>query len=373
MKTIVVVSLNFESIKLCEKIKSCGFNVVGFRQCCELEFVNEKQATIYAAIFDIENFAEGDWGCSIEKLQQSFGSIPLFLSCENQFSDFEKKLKAYGIKGLVCYSDDIHTIKEKLLCLELTNKEEEPPFPKELDMLVGSSAAINELKKSIMRASKTDLPIILLGETGSGKNLTASIIHALSARSEFSYVGVNTARIPTEICESELFGSAKGAFTGAVDKKGLFEQADAGTLFLDEIGTLSRYIQAKMLTVIDEGRFSRVGETVERSVNVRIISATNIPLKELTESMRMRSDFYYRLSGDRIIVPPLRERYEDIPSLAEYFLQSKQIFKKLSVAALTKLYKHEWKGNIREFKNTLVLAATKSDSSVILSSDIVFF
>ncbi|HMS63683.1 MAG TPA: sigma-54 dependent transcriptional regulator, partial [Ignavibacteria bacterium] len=216
------------------------------------------------------------------------------------------------------------------------------------------------------KVAETDAAVLLLGETGTGKELFAQAIHYSSSRKDNSFVALNCSAIPKDLQESELFGYVKGAFTGAVkDKKGFFEEAHLGTIFLDEIGDLSQETQAKLLRVLESGTFSKIGDAKTMNVDVRIISATNKDLLSETESHNFRSDLYYRLNGFTIKLPALNERIDDIEILANEFVKlysgkSRIHVKNVSEEYIDKLKAYKWKGNIRELKNII-------ERSIILS------
>ncbi|NOX87983.1 MAG: sigma-54-dependent Fis family transcriptional regulator [Calditrichaeota bacterium] len=226
--------------------------------------------------------------------------------------------------------------------------------------MVGKSAAMLQVFEQIDALAPQECNVLITGETGTGKDLIARCFHNLSPRISQPFVKVNCAAIPSELLESELFGYHKGAFTGAVQTKiGLFESANFGTLFLDEIGELPRPLQAKMLQVLEEKTFFRLGETVQRKIDVRVIAATNKDLKEEVEQHRFREDLFYRLNTAVIHLPPLRERREDIPELIDFFLpllcdELKIEHKALTPEAIHLLIQHDWQGNVRELKQKLL-------------------
>ncbi|MBK7105397.1 MAG: sigma 54-interacting transcriptional regulator [Ignavibacteriae bacterium] len=230
--------------------------------------------------------------------------------------------------------------------------------------MIGESKPIKELTKTIFRVANTDATVLILGESGSGKDLVAKAIHKLSPRKNSPYLAQFCGSIPDSLLESELFGYVKGAFTGAIkDKKGLFEIADEGTFFLDEIADISSALQAKLLRVIENKEIIRLGDTKVKKVNVRILTATNKNLKKLVEDGKFREDLYYRLNVFPIRVPTLRERKDDISLLAHNFIESggnKKI--KLNIDAITKLENYSWPGNVRQLQNVLSRA-------IILSTD----
>jgi|TARA_Y100000758_G_scaffold240827_1_gene176854 two-component system nitrogen regulation response regulator NtrX len=223
--------------------------------------------------------------------------------------------------------------------------------------MIGESDAIVALRKQINRAAPTNGRVLIFGENGTGKELVAHCIHALSQRSSKSFVEINCAAIPDELIESELFGHVEGAFTGAVsDKQGKLDLADGGTLFLDEIGDMSLRTQSKVLRALQEQTFQPVGSTDDHSVDVRIIAATNKDLQEEIKSGRFREDLYYRINVIPFHVPSLRERRDDVPLLAEHFMKGAAAeygagLKKLSESAVARLTAYRWPGNVRQLKN----------------------
>ncbi len=233
--------------------------------------------------------------------------------------------------------------------------------------IVGRSGAVRALVEQIGRVAGTPARVLITGENGTGKELVARALHAGSPRAAAPFVEVNCAAIPSELIESELFGHMKGSFTGAVaDRAGKFEQADGGTLFLDEIGDMSHAAQAKVLRVLQDGEVTRIGGQKSRKVDVRIVAATNKRLEEEIAQGRFREDLYYRLNVVPIVVPPLRERREDIPMLVQHFItrlsgESGMTLKDVEPAAMERLQALDWPGNIRELRNTverlLILAA----------------
>jgi two-component system response regulator AtoC len=238
-------------------------------------------------------------------------------------------------------------------------------------MIIGKSEAIEKVFALIEKASKTNITVSITGETGSGKEMVAKAIHYNSDRSKQPFVAVNVAAIPRELLESELFGHEKGSFTGAVARRiGKFEEADKGTLFLDEIGELDINLQAKLLRVLQEREITKVGSNAVTPINVRIIVATHKNLIEEVKEKTFREDLYYRLIGLPILLPPLRERANDIIILAKYFVDSfckeNKIAKKtISSEAQQKLLNYSFPGNVRELKSIMDLAVVMADEDVI--------
>lgn len=244
--------------------------------------------------------------------------------------------------------------------------------------LIGDSDKMKKVRDLAARAAKMDMPILILGETGTGKEVVARMVHELGPRAKLPYVIVNAAAIPRELFESEMFGHEKGAFTGATRQKmGHFEEAHNGTLFLDEIGDLAADHQARILRVIEMGKFNRVGGTREIAVDVQIISATNRDLTGKQDSGSFRQDLYHRLSGFIIPIPPLRERKSDIPLLVEHFLRSAQTVASaagkvtITPKALDKLSSYSWPGNVRELRSCVERALALSLSDTIDQDDIM--
>jgi two-component system, NtrC family, nitrogen regulation response regulator NtrX len=259
--------------------------------------------------------------------------------------------------------------------LELENRSLRRNLEKKWSM-VGNSTKMEHLREQIKMAAASNGRVLILGESGSGKELVAHCLHENSQRAGRPFVEVNCAAIPQELIESELFGHEKGSFTGAFEtKKGKFEQANTGTLFLDEIGDMSLQTQAKVLRVIETQEFQRVGGNKNIKVDVRIISATNKELNEEVKKERFREDLYFRLNVVPIKVPPLRERPEDIPLLVEHFLEYfaaeyGQQPKKITPEAIRILQKFSWPGNIRELKNVLERIVIMTPSGMITPADL---
>jgi two-component system nitrogen regulation response regulator NtrX len=230
--------------------------------------------------------------------------------------------------------------------------------------------------ESVQRASPTNATVLLLGESGVGKELVARTIHRNSPRAGQRFIQVNCAAIPEELIESELFGHEKGSFTGATEKQvGKFEQADRGTIFLDEVGDMSAKTQAKVLRVLQEGEVERLGSAKTIKVDVRIIAATNKDLEEEIANGRFREDLYFRLSVIPILVPPLRERADDIPALVQHFVnqfsrESNRRPVRFAPAALALLSQARWRGNVRELKNAIERLIIMSDRDTIEAEDV---
>jgi DNA-binding NtrC family response regulator len=241
--------------------------------------------------------------------------------------------------------------------------------------LIGAGPAMQKVFETIQKVAETDITVLVRGESGTGKELVAQALHNRSSRKQRPFVAVNCAAISPELVESELFGHEKGAFTGAdARREGRFESANGGTIFLDEIGDMAPATQAKVLRVLQERSFERVGGTQPIEVDVRVVAATHRNLEEEVESGNFRQDLYYRLKVVELRMPPLRERREDIPSLAQRFLEEvnerlgreKQ---RMSEDALAQLVRHAWPGNVRELRNAIEQAAVLSSGITLEATD----
>ena len=239
--------------------------------------------------------------------------------------------------------------------------------------IVGSSPAIQHAFRQIALVAKSDLSVLITGETGTGKELVAAAIHQYSTRCDQPYLPIAPVALNSELIESELFGHIKGAFTGAVDDRiGLFEQAEGGTILLDEIGDLPLSVQAKLLRVLEQREYCRVGEIAPRKCDVRILAATNCDLNLAIQDQHFREDLYYRLNGLHIHLPPLRDRTEDIAELCQYFLDrlNYESSNTLSESIIASLTERPWHGNIRELKNAIEHAAVVARGRPISVEDL---
>jgi formate hydrogenlyase transcriptional activator len=241
-------------------------------------------------------------------------------------------------------------------------------YDRRFEQIIGNSSALEVVLEQVERVAPTDSTVIIQGETGTGKELIAHAIHHLSSRCGRPFVRLNCAAIPLDLLESELFGHEKGAFTGAIAQKiGRFELADKGTLFLDEIGDIPPALQPKLLRVLQEQEFERLGSTRTHRVDVRLVAATNRDLAEMVSRGEFRSDLYYRLNVFPVLLPPLRERREDIPALVTHFVElfgrrmSREI-EHIPTETMSALSSYQWPGNIRELQNLI-------ERAVILSRD----
>lgn len=266
----------------------------------------------------------------------------------------------------------IPTISRAIEESEKKKGKNDVPLTYSFQSIIGQSECLQQAISLAQKVAKTDVPILLTGETGTGKEVFAHAIHTASARSQYPIVEINCSAFSKDLLESELFGYKAGAFTGAVkDKKGLFEIANHGTIFLDEIGEMAFDLQARLLRVLETGEYIKLGDTKRTQVDVRIISATNRHLKEEIEKGGFREDLFYRLSVFQIHLPALRERKGDIESLARMFLQryaakfNKHI-EDIDPDALLTLRQAEWKGNVRELRNVIERSAIICDNQITL-------
>src|SRR5690606_7528676 len=237
--------------------------------------------------------------------------------------------------------------------------------------LVGASAPMREIYRTIEQAAPTTASVLVVGESGTGKELVAQTIHELSPRASHPYIGVNCAAIPETLLESEIFGHEKGAFTGAAERRmGCFELAHRGTLFLDEIGEMASGTQAKLLRVLQERSFRRLGGRQELQVDVRVLAATNVDPQDAVKTGKLREDLFYRLNVFTIALPPLRDRLEDIPLLVQAFLAEfndrygKNV-RGTTDGAMQQLEQHAWPGNVRELRNVIERATIVTDGEFI--------
>lgn len=256
----------------------------------------------------------------------------------------------------------ISRLKDEIEKIERSKKDEEIEYSSETSKqflgLVYASGKIDSIIKTIEKVAPQKATVLILGESGSGKELVAKAIHELSSRKNENFIAVNCAALTSSLLESELFGHTKGAFTGAIsDKKGVFEAADMGTIFLDEIGETDENFQVKLLRVLQSGEIQKVGSTETKFVDVRVIAATNKILNELVSNKKFREDLFYRLNVINIVLPPLRDRKEDIPVLAKHFAASEDFNLKISNAVMDQLIKYDWKGNVRELESVIKRAS----------------
>jgi len=300
------------------------------------------------------------------------GTLSVVSMQENAFSQDDAELLtqigaqvAIAVENALAFKQ-IARLKDKLT-EEKLYLQEEIQTEYNFQEIVGDSQTLRRVLKDVQTVAATASTVLILGETGSGKELIARALHNLSDRRERTFVKLNCAAIPTGLLESELFGHERGAFTGAIATKiGRFETADRGTLFLDEVGEIPLELQVKLLRVLQEQEFERLGSTRTMRVDVRVVAATNRDLEHMVEEQRFRSDLYYRLKVFPIMLPPLRERAEDIPALVRHFAQKfalrmKKRIETIPAEAMKALQAYPWPGNVRELENFI-------ERAVILTS-----
>jgi DNA-binding NtrC family response regulator len=307
--------------------------------------------------------------------------ITAYPTLKNAISGIKSGAYDYLIKPFEMAALDL-AVRRALATLDLEKRELVQAYKnkkeKEETVLIGKNGGLAEIWRLAETASSFDTPVLITGETGVGKNVVAKLIHYLSPSGENAYISINSAAMPDNMVEAELFGYEKGAFTGAVSmRKGLFEMAEGGTLFLDEIGTLPLHLQSKLLGVLDEKKLRRLGGESIMPVDVRVIAATNIEIEKAVKEGAFREDLYYRINVLRIHIPPLRERSRDIPDLCGYFLSRlvKDSGLTISDSEVKKLMDYQWPGNVRELRNIIersIILRRGSEifPSQLLSSDI---
>lgn len=267
-------------------------------------------------------------------------------------------------------------IEKRGLVLENRTLHEKLNTIRETDSIIGKSSAIRKVIELAAQVASSSATILISGESGVGKEIVALAIHDFSSRNKKSFIKVSCAALPETLLEAELFGYERGAFTGAVSRKeGRFELASEGTLFLDEVGDINPSVQVKLLRVLQNGEFERLGSGKTLQANVRLIAATNASLKELVKKKMFREDLYYRLNVINIEIPPLRDRKEDIPLLAHHFLDVYSKKNNRAITGITKdtmsiLQEHNWPGNVRELENTIERAVILTKETTITPSDL---
>ena len=333
---------------------------------------------------DVDGFGERGW--AMRQGVRGFGAQPIIFQNEvlGVIAQFNRiptpdqspawlRIFADHIAAAIVNARAFEEIEQLKSQLEMENTflQEEVQEARALGEMVGQSAALKRLLRQVEMVARTDATVLILGESGTGKELIAREIHKNSRRSQRPLIRVNCASIPRELYESEFFGHIKGAFTGAVkDRAGRFEAAHGGTLFLDEVGEIPLELQSKLLRVLQEGQYERVGEERTRTVDVRIIAASNRDLPSDVEAGRFRQDLYYRLNVFPMKVAPLRERKEDIPLLAAHFLEKAIRKLKLPPARLTQAHiarfeSYDWPGNVRELQNSIERALILAQNGVL--------
>jgi len=306
-------------------------------------------------------------------MMTAFGSIETAIRAikEGAYDYVSKPFKLDEIKLTIR-----RALEQKRLLQENILYRQELVTKYKLENIVGRSPQMLQLYKTVARVAESRSTVLIVGESGTGKELVARAIHFNSPRASMAFVAVDCASLAETLLESELFGHVRGAFTGAISsKKGLFEEADGGTCFLDEVGNIGLSMQTKLLRVLQEHEIKRVGGRETIKIDVRIVAATNKNLEELVGEGKFRQDLFYRLNVVSIQLPPLRERAEDIPLLAEHFLrkyaaENNKPVSRISTEAMDVLIRYPWPGNVRELENVIERAVTLSHATIILTEDL---
>jgi len=315
----------------------------------------------------------------LTKVKEKFPLIPIIIM--TAYSDLDTAVSAFqkGAFEYIAKPFDIDKVLEIInQALEQTKniEKEQSEQDNKLPEIIGQAQSMQEVFRAIGRLSQSNATVLLNGESGSGKELVANAIHKNSNRKDFPFIAINTAAIPKELLEAELFGHEKGSFTGAQNlRKGRFEQSNGGTLFLDEIGDMPMELQTRLLRVLSDGHFYRIGGQDSINVDVRVIAATHQDLEELVKNGEFREDLFHRLNVIRITVPPLRNRIEDIPTLSKYFLfksaqQLKVKPKTLSEEVLKYFNNLQWRGNVRQLENVCHWLTVMSPGNQISVGDL---
>ena len=340
-----------------------------------IELIEQKRFD--AILLDIDLGKGMDGFDFLENINRKGIDIPVIMITGDTTIDTIVRSIKMGAYDYFCKKQHLYEIEIKLnrALNDFLRRRENKFWQEEIHRftgeLLGESSAILNIKEKISKLSCTDSTVLITGESGTGKELIARQIYRQSYRNNKPFVVINCAAIPRELFESELFGYEKGAFTGAFRRKtGKFELANKGTIFFDEIGELDNYAQAKLLRVLEDKSFERVGGELSISVDVRILTATNKNLKELTQSGEFRNDLYFRLAVTTIHLPPLRERRDDIPILVNEFIRRKSLelkkeVKGISQDALDMLIAYDWPGNVRELLNVIENALIFSDTQIL--------
>ena len=367
---------------ICKQLRKAGYKVAGAADWVEADrYLESKEPDLILMDVRVPN------GDGLERLPVLVDTYPVIIltafgSVRDAVDSMKKGASDYLLKPIS--PEELMLTVERVL--ENSTLRNEHQFcqsqlrarEKRDAALIGESGAFNDLRQMIDTVAQDDITVLVLGESGSGKELVARSIHKQSPRSAQNFVTVDCCTLQERLFESELFGHEKGSFTGADrQKRGLIEGAHRGTLFLDEIGEIDASMQAKLLRVLETHTFRRLGGTKDLDVDVRIVAATNRDLEAMADAGEFRKDLFFRLNGISIFVPPLRERREDIPLLAEHFLRnhkySRRGSKMLSPDSVRKLVSYDWPGNVRELKNVVERAIILSREKQLIRSEHLAF
>jgi len=352
------------------------------------ENLRSARQKLESGVFDLcltdMRLPDGDGLELVELIQQRYHQMPVAVITAHGSTETAIRAMKSGAFDFVSKPVDLQKLRYLVdsamqLASSVSPAIDRPPAgPRQADQtgIIGNGEKIRQLKSQIGKLARSQAPVFISGESGSGKELAARAIHSMSSRREGPFIAVNCGAIPEELMESELFGHLKGSFTGAdQDKEGLFQAAQGGTLFLDEVADLPLHTQVKLLRVLQEKAFRPVGSQKEVPVNVRILSATHKDLAREVEAGNFRQDLFYRINVIELPVPPLRDRKEDIPALAQLILariarENGQPLCELSEDALAKLIRHDFPGNVRELENCLQRAVALCDQNTVNADDL---
>ncbi len=360
------------------RLSSAGFNVIKANNAQKaLDYIKTHRVAVVISDMKMPNMGGMDLFAELQTIDPS---LPvLFLTAYGTIPDAVRAVKAGAVDYLVKPFDGRELVKKlnDIIAKKTTPAEKgEAPLTGNAFSMVTKSAAMKDLYSLIKKVASSDVNLLILGESGTGKEYVARGIHQISSRKQFPFAVVDCGSTPTGLLESELFGHVKGSFTSAVnDKRGLIEAADQGTLFLDEIGNISPEMQTRLLRFLEDYKIRRIGELTKTTVDCRIISATNSNLSDDIKSGKFREDLYYRLRVVTLKMPSLRERKEDIPDLAWFFItkfleKNKMPSIKIPPETIRWLCDYPWPGNIRELKNALEAGAVICQNNVLKIEDL---
>lgn len=347
-------------------------------QAHSAENIESAKALLQSKAFDLcltdMNLPDGNGLSLVEHIQMCANPIPVAVITAHGSMDSAIQAMKKGAFDFVSKPIDLAGLRQLINSAIKLNNPEAPKERRTRNILLGDSTVMREIRSKIDKLARSQAPVYISGESGSGKELVARLIHQQSSRGDNPFVAINCGAIPPELMESEFFGHKKGSFTGAVtDKKGLFQAADGGTLFLDEVADLPQPLQVKLLRAIQEKKIRPVGEQLETQVDIRLLSATHRNLAEMVKAGVFRQDLYYRINVIDLVLPPLRERSEDIPILTEHMLAkltSGQNIPAISANALKALKNYRFPGNVRELENILERALALYDGHTIDVDDL---
>ena len=359
-----------ESLK--NLIRSAGFNVQIFSSAQEF-LVSQRPKTASCLVLDLQ--LPGLSGLDLQaELAKAGIQIPIiFITGHGDIPTSVRAMKAGALEFLTkpLNDEDLLDAIQQAIARDRGRQALGDTGAHNFGEIVGTSAALSDVLKQVEVVAPTESTVLVLGETGTGKELIARAVHTISSRSNRAFVKLNCAAIPSGLLESELFGHEKGAFTGAVGQRiGRFELADGGTLFLDEVGDIPLELQSKLLRVLQEQEFERLGSTRTQHVNVRLVAATNRNLEQMVAEKQFREDLYFRLNVFPVRIPPLRERAGDIPLLVRHYVDkyaqrmNKQI-ESIPAETMAALCRYFWPGNIRELQNLIERAVIMTPGSVL--------